>query len=250
MKYILAIAEERGFTRAAKRCHVAQSSLSRQIRAVEVNLEAQLFERLPREARLTDAGRIFEREANKALEHSRRAVFLVQALKRNKNQTLRVGLSACCDLPRMRALIETTHKSTAEITVETITGHTHELLLSLHRGKLDLAVLDLPIQSRGIQAHPIASEALIAVLPQKHPLAQRPIVRVFELKKHQVVFVSRQVDPGSVLVEGMLRKAGIEDLSFVPIASLIELLDHVALHRRIGVMRSSACRLRRDDVQY
>jgi DNA-binding transcriptional LysR family regulator len=85
MKYFLAIAEERSFTRAAKRCHVAPSSLSRQIRAVEINLDAQLFERLPQEARLTGAGRVFKREANKALEHSRRAVSLVQALKRTRD---------------------------------------------------------------------------------------------------------------------------------------------------------------------
>jgi hypothetical protein len=48
MRYFLAIAEERSFTRAAKRCHVAQSSLSRQIRAMEVRLEARLLDRLPR----------------------------------------------------------------------------------------------------------------------------------------------------------------------------------------------------------
>ena len=150
----------------------------------------------------------------------------------------------------MRALIETARKSTAEVSVEAVTGHTPELLLSLHRGRFDLAVLDLPIRGRGIQIHPIASEALVAVLPQKHPLAQRPIVRAFELKKQPVVFLSPQVDPGSMLVEDMLRKAGIEDVSFVPVASLIELLDHVALHRSAGLMRSSAGRLHRDDVLY
>jgi LysR family hydrogen peroxide-inducible transcriptional activator len=62
MRYFLAIAEERSFTRAAKRCHVAQSSLSRQIRDVEVRLETRLFDRLPRDIRLTDAGKIFEKE--------------------------------------------------------------------------------------------------------------------------------------------------------------------------------------------
>lgn len=250
MKYFLAIAEERSFTRAAKRCHVALSSLSRQIRAVEISLNAQLFERLPREARLTDAGRVFEKEANKAMEHSRRAVSHVQALKREKDRTLRIGLSTLCDLPRMQTLIEAAHKSTSEVHVESVTGYAPELLLSLHRGKLDLAVLDLPVHSRGIRLHPIYSEPSIAILPQKHPLAQRPIVRLFELKKEQIAFVSRQIDPGSVVVEGMLRRAGIEASSFAPVASLIELLDHVALHRNVGLMRKSASRIRRNDVLY
>ena len=61
MRYFLAVAEERNFTRAAKRCHVAQPSLSKQIHGIEQILGAKLIERLPREARLTDAGEIFKR---------------------------------------------------------------------------------------------------------------------------------------------------------------------------------------------
>lgn len=250
MKYFLAIAEERSFTRASKRCHVALSSLSRQIRAMEVGLNAQLFERLPRETRLTDAGRVFEKEASKALEHSRRAVSRVQALKREKDRTLRIGLSTLCDLPRARVLMETARKSTLEVHLESVTGYTPELLLSLYRGKLDLIVLDLPVRTRGIQLHPICSEPLIAILPQKHPLAQRPIVRLFEFKRERIVFIPRPIDPGSLLVEDMLRRAGMEASSFSSATSLIELLDHVALHRSVGLMRKSASRIRRDDVLY
>ncbi len=250
MQYFLAIAEERSFTRAAKRCHVAQASLSRQIRSIEIGLEAQLFERLPRDIRLTQAGKIFRKEASKALEHSHRAVSLVRSLKREKDQRLRIGLSTLCDLPRQRALVETTRKSAEQVAVEYITAYTSELLLALHRGRLDLAVVDLPIRSRGIALFPIQSESLIAVLPQNHLLAQRPMIRLFELKKEQLTIVSRQIDPGSANVEVMLLKAGIGASSIVSTANLIELLDHVALHRSIGLMRSSAGRIRRDDVLY
>ncbi|MBS1801241.1 MAG: LysR family transcriptional regulator [Acidobacteria bacterium] len=250
MRYFLAVAEERSFTRAAKRCHVAQSSLWRQVRAVEVSLEAQLFERLPREVRLTQAGRIFEKEANKTLEHSRRAVSLVHALNREKEQKLRIGLSTLCNLPRIRTLVEAAQKASEPVAVECVTIYTPELLLALHRGRLDLAVVDLPLRSRGIAFHPILSEALIAVLPKSHPLVQRPMVRLFELKKEQIVMVSRQIDPGAVSTEAMLLKTGIEASSILPVASLIELLDHVPAHRSIGLMRSSAGRMKRDDVLY
>jgi len=250
MQYFLAIAEERSFTRAAKRCHVAQSSLSRQIRSMEIGLEAQLFERLPRDIRLTQAGRIFRKEASKALEHSQRAVSLVRSLKREKDQKLRIGLSTLCDLPRLRALVEAARKSAEQVAVDCTTAYTSELLLALHRGRLDLAVVDLPIRSRGIALFPIQSDPLIAVLPQNHPLAQRPMIRLFELKKEQLTILSRQIDPGSVNIETMLRETGVEASSVAPTASLIELLDHVAVHRSIGLMRSSASRLRRDDVLY
>jgi hypothetical protein len=70
------------------------------------------------------------------------------------------------------------------------------------------------------------SEPLIAVLPHNHPLAQRPMGRLFELKKEQLTITSRHIDPGSVGVEAMLRTTGIEASSIVSGANLIELLDH------------------------
>jgi DNA-binding transcriptional LysR family regulator len=250
MQYFLAIAEEHSFTRAAKRCHVAQASLSRQIRSMEIGLEAQLFERIPRDIRLTPAGKIFRKEASKALEHSHRAVSLVRSLNREKDQKLRIGLSTLCDLPCMRALVETARKSAEQVAVDCITAYTSELLLALHRGRLDLAVVDLPIRSRGIALFPIQSEPLITVLPLNHPLAQRPMIRLFEVKKEQLTILSRQIDPASVNVEAMLLKAGVGALQIVPAANLIELLDRVPVHRSIGLMRNSAGRLRRDDVLY
>jgi DNA-binding transcriptional LysR family regulator len=250
MQYFLAIAEERSFTRAAKRCHVAQASLSRQIRSMEIDLGAQLFERLPRDIRLTEAGKIFRKEASKALEHGHRAVSLVRSLKREKDQKLRIGLSTLCDLPRLRNLVETAQRSAERVAVEHVIAYTPELLVALHRGKLDLAIVDLSIRSRGIALFPVLSEPLIAVLPQNHPLAQRPMIRLFELKKELLIILSRQIDPASVSVETMLLKAGIGASSIVPAANLTELLDHVPVRRSIGLMRSSAGRLRRDDVLY
>jgi LysR family hydrogen peroxide-inducible transcriptional activator len=210
MRYFLAIAEERSFTRAAKRCRVAQASLSRQIRSMEARLETRLFDRLPRDVRLTPAGKIFKNEASKTVEHGRRAVSLVEALRRDQDQRLRIGLSTLCDLPRMRGLVETGQRSEAQAAVECVTGCTSELLLALHRGRLDLAVVDLPVKIRGIGLFPIHSEPLTAVLPQNHPLAKRPIVRLFELKKERFAIIAQQSDPGTVRVEAMLQKAGIE----------------------------------------
>jgi DNA-binding transcriptional LysR family regulator len=217
---------------------------------MEVRLEARLFDRLPRDIRLTDAGKIFEKEANKALEHSRRAISLVHALKRNSDLKLRIGLSPFCNLPHVRHLVETARRSAGQVAMECLIANTPELLLALHRGRLDLTVVDLPIKSRGIGIHSVSSEPLIAVLPYNHPLAKRPMIRLFELKTEQVTITSRHIDPGSVLVEKMLLKAGIEVSSLFPAANLIELLDHVPVHRSVGLMRSSAGRLRRDDVLY
>src|SRR5262249_32523398 len=127
MLYFLAVAEERNFTRAAKRCHVAQSSLSKQIREIERIVGAKLFDRLPREVRITEAGRVFQQEADRAFEHAFRAVSLVRAQERERRQALHVGLSALCDLPRFQALVLSARKSMQNCSVESVNGNSPDL---------------------------------------------------------------------------------------------------------------------------
>jgi DNA-binding transcriptional LysR family regulator len=248
IRYFLAVAEESNFTRAAKRCHVAQPSLSKQIHEIENTLGAKLFERLPREVRITEAGTVFQREAARALEHSRRAASLVRALEREKTRALRVGLSILCDLPCIQGLVATARKSARLCGTEPISGHSRELRLRLLRGGLDLAVVDLPIRGSGISALPICTEPLIAWLPERHSLATRPMVRFFDLKREQFVLVSESVDPGSAVIRNAMQQAGIEASSIHSAPSLIELLDHVALRESIGLTRRSAGRLKRDGL--
>jgi DNA-binding transcriptional LysR family regulator len=249
MAYFLAIAEERSFTRAAERCHVAQPSLSRQIHEMERILGTRLFERLPRDVRITPSGELFAKEASRTLEHSRRAISLVRALEREKNQSLRVGLSALCDLPRVWNLIEAAQKSGNRVPLECVTAHTAELSLSVLRGKLDLAVVDLPISDRGLSVFSIYQEPLVVALPQKHALAQRPMVRLFELKNERLSLVSQRKDRGAILVETMLQQKRL-CCPITPAANLIDLLDVVAANQSIGLLRSSAARLRREGVLY
>jgi DNA-binding transcriptional LysR family regulator len=246
IRYFLAVAEERHFTRAAKRCHIAQPSLSRRIRALENSLGARVFDRLPHEIRLTAAGKVFQKEAAKALEHTRRAVSQVRALERKKNQQLKIGLSALCDLPSIQALVQTAQKASPDSEVECSQGATPSLLLALLRGNLDLAMVDLPVKERGINTLPIQSEPLIVVLPQGHPLNARPIVRLFELKKERFVLLRSNVDPAVAAIEAGLQQAGISSLHAV--SSVIEQLDHVATYQSVGLMRASAGRLHRDGV--
>ncbi len=248
MRYFLAVAQERSFTRAAARCHVAQPSLSKQIHEMERTLDARLFERLPRNVRLTVAGKVFEKEAAKALEHSCRAVSLVRALEAETKHALRIGLSTLCDIPHVDRLLETSRKSSSSISVERVTSNTPDLVLALLRGDLDLAVVDLPLTECGISFAQIHSESLIALLPKGHVLASRPMVRLFELKKERIILLSQRIDPGMSLVENTLHSSGFEASSIRGTQNVIELLDEVALHRQVGLMRSSAGRLRRDDV--
>lgn len=97
MRSFLAIAEERNLSRAALRSHISQSVLSKQIKAVETKLETKAFDRQARQVVLTKAGRVFRREAIRALEHSHRAVSLVQAIVKAEEEPIRIGISMLTD---------------------------------------------------------------------------------------------------------------------------------------------------------
>ena len=100
MRFVVAVAEERNFTRAAERCNVTQPALSRQIANVEDTLGARLFERHTRSVIVTKAGHLFVREARQTLQQGQRAVSLVQALIRMEERPVSIGLSALADLVR------------------------------------------------------------------------------------------------------------------------------------------------------
>src|SRR5258708_22714248 len=92
-RYVVVLAEELNFTRAAARLHVAQPSLSKQIRELESYLGAQLFERTKRDVRLTAAGEAFTAEARLTLFHADRAVQGSQPAKRQYHCPYRIVYS-------------------------------------------------------------------------------------------------------------------------------------------------------------
>lgn len=148
----------------------------------------------------------------------------------------------------MDRLLATARKSSSSIPAERVTANTPDLVLALLRGDLDLAVVDLPLTECGISFAQIHSESLIALFPKGHVLASRPMVRLFELKKERIIPLSQRIDPGMSLVENTLHSPGFEASSIRDTHNVIDLLDEVAPHRSIGLMRRSAGRLRRDDV--
>ena len=180
------------------------------------------------------------------MEHSHRAISLVQSLERAKRQQLKLGLSLLYDLPRLQSLVQKAQKAAPELSIECSQANTAELSLALLRGKLDLAVVDLPLAERGLSVLPIHSEPLIVALPERHHLHARLMVRLFELKKERIVLLSGDVDPGKAVIEAALQQAGVS--SWHEVSNMVEQLDHVAVERSIGLMRASAGRLRREGV--
>lgn len=169
MRYVIAVAEEGGFQRAADRLVMAQPPLSRQIRDLERELGVTLFERRPA-VRLTEAGRVFVESARLIVAESDRLVERTVLASRGEYGTIRVGYiySAVFEsLPRLVAAMSRSHPG---VTVEVRDGWTPELDAALLAGSYDLVLSrDMPPRPE-YQRETLRSERLVAVVSEAHPL--------------------------------------------------------------------------------
>ncbi|MGW9479497.1 LysR substrate-binding domain-containing protein [Saccharomonospora azurea] len=173
LRYVLAVAETKSFTRAAERCLVVQSALSHQIARLERELGARLFDRTSRRVQLTAAGEAFLPAARQCLEAAERAVADVAAALGEVRGRLRLGVIptvAAVDLPSVLREFRLRHPQ-AHVVLRV--GSSRELVEQVKRGELDLAFLGLPatVEPRGVRVHEFVRDRHVAVVAPDHPLA-------------------------------------------------------------------------------
>ena len=134
LRYVVAVADELHFTRAALRLHVAQPSLSRQMRDLENDLGVELFDRTNCHVHLTQAGRMFVKEAAKALSRSEPAAHLAKTSSRSKKETVSIGYSPNINL-QLLSIIRSIYSSyQPEFGLELVSSHTQGQVKALLEG--------------------------------------------------------------------------------------------------------------------
>jgi DNA-binding transcriptional LysR family regulator len=250
MRLVVAVAEERNFTRAATRCHISQPALSKRVREIEAALGTRLFERHTRSVRITQAGDLFAREARRTIEQANRTVSLVRALATQEQRPVVLGVSSLSDQPRVQLLTQSAARAKSAPSFITHTEDTPELILGLLRGERDLTVVDLPTRSKGLRLASLFSEPLVAVLPERLTLPRKQTIRLAELVRFPLVLLSSTVDPARAVIDQNLSSVGTRAFRIYDTSSVNELLDQVAIHRRAGLLRQSATRFQRQGVVY
>lgn len=174
MRYVVAVAEEGSFESAARRLHMAQPPLSRQIRDLERQLGVPLFERRP--TRLTDAGAAFVASARRLLDDADSVVRAARAAGQGQIGTVRIGLVASATsqvLPRLLAAVRAAHP---QITVRTREAWPAELDAGLRAGRFDLVLSRGMPGYQDLDRQTVRREPLVAVVDAGHPLAGRTAV--------------------------------------------------------------------------
>lgn len=183
MRYVVAVAETKNFTRAAERCLVVQSALSHQIARLEHELGARLFERTSRRVRLTLAGQAFLPVAQQCLDAAERAAAEVAAAVGQVRGRLTVGLIptvAAVDIP---SALHAFHKKYPQVRIGLRVGGSEQLIEHVKAGAIDLAFLGLPVTTRpkGVGSKQLAEDRLVAVVAPDHPLAAETEIELARL---------------------------------------------------------------------
>jgi DNA-binding transcriptional LysR family regulator len=180
LEHFLAVVDEGQFTRAALRCHVAQSGLSASVRALERDVGTPLLHRSTRQVALTDVGRAFVPEAREVLRSVARARDAVEAVARLTRGTLHVGTVVSAglwfDLPGLLGEFHRTHPG-VEVTMRT--AGADELVHQVAGLELDVALVGMPttLPDR-LEAHPVATARYMVACTTDHPLSGARLVSV------------------------------------------------------------------------
>lgn len=188
LRYVLAIAEEGNFTRAAAKLYLSQPSLSVQVRKLEQELGTPLFVRLGRRVALTAAGDAFVEQARKALfevEEARRRVDEVRGVRAGRVSVGVLPSVAATVLPSVLARFRRRHPRVEVNLVEENVSHDFEQ--QVHGGQLDLAVIRMPCTRDDLEREVVVREPMLVLLPPRHRLAGRSEVSLSELRDEQFV---------------------------------------------------------------
>jgi LysR family transcriptional activator of glutamate synthase operon len=189
LRYLVALAEERHFTRAAAREHIAQPALSQQIRRLEEEVGLALVERTTRRVAVTDAGEVLVGRARRILAELDAAHTELQALRGLTTGHVSVGAMHTMgpvDLSLALAIFHSRHPA-VELTVREESSE--DLAEMLRVDELDLAFLSVTerIESHGLGLHQLVREELVAIVACEHPLGKRRRVRMAELEGEQFI---------------------------------------------------------------
>jgi len=189
LKYLVALADHRHFGRAAAACFVSQPTLSTQIRKLEDELGVPLVERAPRKVMLTPAG-------HEAADRARRIVAEVEQMKEAARRsqdpeagTVRLGIFPTLAPYLLPHVIPRVRERFQQLELLLVEEKSDELLARLRAGRLDAAILALPVHDDQLHAEFLFEEPFVLAVSGQHPLARRDSLTLEELSGQRLLLL-------------------------------------------------------------
>lgn len=252
LRYFVAVADERNFTRAAEVLNIAQPPLSRQIRQLEMDVGIDLFDRDVRPIRLTDAGRLMYEHASQILASMDRLRSVMRRAAGADRRRFVIGFVGSALYGLLPEAIRRFRKQVGHVDVSLLECSTVEQISALKDGRIDVGFGRLRIEDAAIRRLILSEENLVAAVPADDVLTNKGVaVGLSELAARPLIVYPRPARPS--FADQVL--AAFQDLGLVP-ASVIEArelqaaIGLVAAQEGICLVPDSVQRLQRDDIRY
>jgi DNA-binding transcriptional LysR family regulator len=259
LRYFVVVSEERNITRAAVRLGLQQPPLSQQIHALESELGAKLFTRLPRGVELTPAGEGFLEEARAVLSGVERATVRARAAAMGQRGRISIGLTTSASLhPGVTRTLRAYANSHAAVSLDLHAHSAAGLTEALLREEVHVAVM------RAAVARPVdlifkelARENMLMALPADHHLVSRTAsganapIPLRALAGERLILVRRHAAPGMYgNVVDACHKAGFEPLIIAEVEQMLTSLNLVAAGMGISLVPASIREIRQEGIVY
>ena len=242
IRYFLAVAEERHFTRAAAKVGIGQPPLSQQIKDLEAEVGTNLFQRLPQGAELTEAGRAFLEIVKGFPAQAERAVRAAQRAARGESGTLRVGFTGSAVFnPVVAGTVRKFRRAYADVELSLVEVNSAGLVSGLVDGTLDAAFLRPGTAgSEELHLRLLSEEPMLAVLPASHVAAKDEVVHLTRLRSDPFILTPRSI--GSTLFDTVIaacRKAGFEPVLGQTAPQIGSVINFVAAELGVSLVPAS-----------
>lgn len=254
LRYFIAVAEEKNFSRAAKRLNMTQPPLSQQIQGLEAQLGAKLFDRTSRPLRLTVAGEAFLEEARTLIIQLEQTVHKIHSLSQGESGHLTVSFSSSTANSILPEILKTFRQQYPEVQLILQEENSTFLLQRLQDQQADIIFLylysELP-EANNLEKMTLTDELLVLVLPEFHSLTRQSIIPLSDLKNEPFIM------PLNPIISGLPQQ--IDDLfsqaSFKPNVTqkavfMVTILGLVAAEMGISILPANVRNLHREGVVY
>ena len=253
LRYFVAVAEARNFTRAARELGISQPPLSQQIQRLEREIGTPLLRRLTRGIELTEAGESFYEDACQILALSDAALEKTKGIARGMNGSLALGITSSNAFhPQIFALLRQFQLRYPAVSLRQVEGNMAALMSALGDGELDIAFVRLPCESsKAFNLRIIDVEPMVIALHRDHPLAGEAMLALVQLRETAPILFPREVAPG--LYEQVFNsclRAGIDMRQARQSSQLSSSLSMVAAGFGFALVPQSMSCIQHPDVIY
>ncbi len=189
LRYVVAVAREKHFGRAAEACSVSQPTLSVSVKKLEDELDVRIFERGASEVSVTPLGEEIVRQAQQVIEAAAEIKETARRRKDPLNGPLRLGVIYTIGPYLLPDLVRQAIARTPQMPLVLLENFTVKLLELLRTGELDCAIMAEPFPDTGLAIAPLYDEPFVVAVPKAHPLAKRKSIGADELKGEQMLLL-------------------------------------------------------------